>query len=180
MKGFKEVVRVFFKSKINSSSLALVGLFSLCSLSYAATFSPCDLNQDGVVNSVDVTLAVNMALGTTQCTASVEGADVCTVITVQRVVNASEGGVCVTYNTHGVTLNWAASASPNISGYDVYRGSSASGPFTMVNPTLVSGTTYFDSSVTGGQTYYYVVTAVNSSGTQSGYSTPVSASIPTP
>ena len=40
---------------------------------------PCDLNQDGVVNSADVTLAVNMALGTNTCSANVEGPNTCTV-----------------------------------------------------------------------------------------------------
>ena len=35
---------------------------------------PCDLNQDGVINTADVTLAANMAIGTATCSASVEGA----------------------------------------------------------------------------------------------------------
>jgi len=140
----------------------------------------CDINGDGVVNSTDVNLAVNMALGTTTCTANVEGPDTCTVITVQRVVNASEGQTCITYNGHGVSLSWTASTSPNISGYNVYRGTSASS-LSKINASLVTnGTSYGDSSVQAGQTYYYAITAVNSSGIESSYSTVVSATIPTP
>ena len=140
----------------------------------------CDLNGDGIVNSTDVKLAINMALGTTTCTASVEGADSCTVITIQRVVNASGGQTCVTYNGHGVTLNWTASGSANVTGYNVYRAASSTGPFTKMNNSLINGTTYADSAVQPGQTYYYVATAVNSSGQESGYSTSVLAAIPTP
>jgi hypothetical protein len=140
---------------------------------------PCDLNQDGVINGADVTLGVNMSLGTTTCTASIEGPNICTVITVQRVVNASLGQTCITYNTHGVILNWTASSGPNVT-YNVYRGSASTGPFSQLNSTAISALTYADTSVQAGQTYYYVLTAVSASG-QSAYSSPaVQATIPNP
>ena len=41
-----------------------------------------------------------------------------------------------------------------------------------------SGTTFVDGSVQSGQTYYYVVTAVDTSGTESAYSNQVQAAIP--
>ena len=144
------------------------------------TFSPCDLNQDGVVNSTDVTLAVNMALGTAACTANVEGSDVCTVITVQRVVNASEGQTCITFNSHSATLTWTASVSSNVAGYDVFRSTTSGGPYTQINSSLITSTTYTDNAVQAGQTYYYVLTAVSTSGVQSTYSTQVSGTIPIP
>ena len=37
-----------------------------------------------------------------------------------------------------------------------------------------------DNSVVGGQTYYYVVTAVDSSGAESGYSNQTQAVVPSP
>jgi hypothetical protein len=78
-----------------------------------------------------------------------------------------------------VVLTWNASASPSISGYNVYRGLSPTGPFSNVNTSLItSGLQYTDSTVQTGQTYYYVATAVNSSNVESGYSAPVTASIP--
>jgi len=145
------------------------------------SFSPCDLNQDGVVNSTDVTLAVNMALGTTACTAGLEGPSMCTVVTVQRIINASEGQVCITYNTHASALTWVSSSSLNVAGYNVYRGTISGGPYTKVNSSLITtGTSFTDNSVQAGLTYYYVVTTVDTSGNESGYSSPVTATIPNP
>ena len=83
--------------------------------------------------------------------------------------------------SHSVTLSWVASTSPNIAGYNVYRGTvSLSGPFgpTPVNSGLITSLSYVDGSVVAGTTYYYVATAVNTSGVQSGDSTPVAAIIP--
>ena len=47
--------------------------------------------------------------------------------------------------------------------YNVYRATSASGPFTQIATGLTS-TNYQDTTVTNGTTYYYKVTAVNSIG----------------
>lgn len=56
--------------------------------------SPCDLNNDGVVNSLDVTLAMDAALGNTGACNNLDGTGVCTVIDVQRVIDASLNGSC--------------------------------------------------------------------------------------
>jgi hypothetical protein len=53
----------------------------------------CDVNGDGVVNVADVQLEVKMALGLIPCT---NPSSQCTVAQVQRVVNAAQGGVCIT------------------------------------------------------------------------------------
>ncbi len=59
---------------------------------------PCDLNNDGVVNSLDVTISTNIALGTQTCTAAadINQDGVCNVIDIQRVSNTAVGGACVT------------------------------------------------------------------------------------
>ena len=77
---------------------------------------------------------------------------------------------------HSATLNWTASVSSGVTGYNVYRGT-VLGTYTQINPSLVNADTYTDTQVNGGTTYYYVVTAVSSAG-QSGYSTPATAAIP--
>ncbi len=56
----------------------------------------CDLNSDGVISLLDVELLINMNLGLTPCTANIDGPGVCEVTTIQRLVNASLGGACVT------------------------------------------------------------------------------------
>jgi hypothetical protein len=82
-------------------------------------------------------------------------------------------------STYSVNLNWDASTSPNISGYNVYRGTTSGGPYAEINNGgLVSGTTYADSTVASGTTYYYVTTAVNSSDQQSAYSAQITVQIP--
>jgi hypothetical protein len=164
----------------NGGVTALAACFFTFSLSLWAQANPCDLNNDGVVNNADVTLAINMALGIAPCSVSIEGPSTCTVITVQRVFNASLGQPCVVYNAHAAILSWTASISPNVT-YNVYRSSASTGPYTQVNSSSISGTTFTDTSVQAGQTYYYVATAVASNSSQSAYSSPpAQATIPSP
>ena len=106
----------------------------------------------------------------------------CTVITVQRVINASEGQTCITYNTHAANLSWTASTSSNISYYNIYRGTTSGGSYTKIGSTTANSgaTSYKDTSVQAGQTYYYVGTSVDISGNESGYSDQTTVTIPTP
>ncbi len=80
---------------------------------------------------------------------------------------------------HLVTLTWSASSSPGVSYYRVYRGTVSGGPYSLLT-NAVSTTSYTDSSVKSGSTYYYVTTAVNSSGVESAYSDTAQAVIPMP
>lgn len=80
---------------------------------------------------------------------------------------------------HSVSLNWSASTSV-VMGYNLYRGQIKGGPYSKLNSALDPITSYSDSSVSSGQTYYYVTTAVDSSGDESSYSNEVKAVIPTP
>src|SRR5262249_45442096 len=53
-----------------------------------------------------------------------------------------------------------ASSSTNASGYSVYRQNGTSGPWTKLNSSLVTGTSYTDSTASPGSTYTYTVHAV--------------------
>jgi hypothetical protein len=142
----------------------------------SGSFSACDLNQDGVVNSLDANLAVSMILTPATCDANIVGAGVCNVVVVQRVVNAGlPGGTCLPGNSHMASLTWTASTSPNVT-YNVYRGTSP-GSYTKLNSTSIGTTNYTDSTVQAGQTYYYVATAVDVSGNESAYSSPPATAI---
>lgn len=79
--------------------------------------------------------------------------------------------------SHDVMLSWTPSSS-NVSGYSVYRGGQKGGPYTKITSSLVPGTSYSDANVQAGLTYYYVVTSVASTGTESALSSEVSATIP--
>ncbi len=78
---------------------------------------------------------------------------------------------------HTVDLTWTAST--DVAGYNIYRGTVSGGPYTMINSSLDSTTNYSDSTVVSG-TYYYVATAVNSESQESAYSNQVTAIIPNP
>lgn len=144
------------------------------SIQAAVPLNGCDLNSDGAVNATDVNLAIGMSTGAvTPCTANIIGSGVCNVVMVQRVINASQGASC----GRTAKLSWTASTSAGVTGYKVYRSTINGGPYALVTLTPVTGTTYVDSSIQGGMTYYYVVTAVASSN-ESGYSAQVTAVVP--
>jgi fibronectin type 3 domain-containing protein len=88
----------------------------------------------------------------------------------QTLISADSGGVPAAVSDladapTATVLYW--SASPRATSYNIYRANSSVGPFTLIgnmpsdgNPTEV----YQDFSTTLGTTYYYAVTAMNSSG----------------
>jgi cellulose 1,4-beta-cellobiosidase len=65
-----------------------------------------------------------------------------------------------------LVLNWAQSSSPNITQNKIYRATTSGGPYTLV-ATLPASTSYQNGGLTSGTTYFYVVTAVNSSSLES-------------
>lgn len=81
---------------------------------------------------------------------------------------------------HQVALSWSASSSTDVVGYYVYRASAPAGPFTRINSAPSATTSFTDSSVSAGQTYYYQVTAMNTASVESSPSSAVQAVIPTP
>lgn len=89
----------------------------------------------------------------------------------------SLSGTGVAQTSYSVSLNWAPSSS-SVVGYNVYSGTSSGGPYTKLTSSPVDATSYTDKSVQSGQTYYFVVTAVNSEKQESAYSKQASAVIP--
>jgi fibronectin type 3 domain-containing protein len=83
-------------------------------------------------------------------------------------------------NQHSVALTWVASTSSNITGYNVYRATVSGGPYTELNASLLTATSYTDATAQAGETYYYVTTAVTSQSVQSGDSNQATAIVPTP
>lgn len=77
---------------------------------------------------------------------------------------------------HSVSLSWNPSTSSNIVGYNVYRGNQP-GSYGLIK-SMDSNTSYTDTTVEGGKTYYYVVTAVDSAGVESPYSNQAQALVP--
>ncbi len=89
----------------------------------------------------------------------------------------SLSGTGVTPVQHSVALAWNASTS-TVVGYNVYRSTVSGNSYAKINPSLVALLNYTDTTVQSGTTYYYVTTAVDSTGIESVYSNEVSAAIP--
>ena len=77
----------------------------------------------------------------------------------------------LTYDNNGqVVMQWAANTEPDLAGYNLYRAMQSGGPYTKINTSLITTNSYTDTNTTDGTTYYYVVTAVDHVGNESGYS----------
>jgi len=87
-----------------------------------------------------------------------------------------DGGGSGGSGAHRVSLTWQASTSNDVVAYNVYRGT-IPGSYGLLN-SMNAGTSYDDTSVQNGQTYFYVVTAINSAGAESSYSNQTQAVIP--
>jgi hypothetical protein len=92
--------------------------------------------------------------------------------------SVSVAGTGISGTSHSVTLNWAASSSSGVVGYYVYRSTTSGSSYSRVNSSASSALQYTDGTVSSGTTYYYVVTAVDSSGSESAKSGQVTAVVP--
>jgi fibronectin type 3 domain-containing protein/regulation of enolase protein 1 (concanavalin A-like superfamily) len=63
----------------------------------------------------------------------------------------------------GIALEWAPVQDSALTGYDVYRSSSLTGTYALLNSTPLTTTSYTDTATTSGSTYFYKVTAYDSS-----------------
>ena len=78
---------------------------------------------------------------------------------------------------HNVTLTWHSPAGAVI-GYNVYRGTASEGPYAKITRSPEPNVTFTDASVVGGETYFYMATAVYKDGKESKNSNQVQVTIP--
>jgi hypothetical protein len=104
----------------------------------------------------------NHALGASSVSALVHG-----------IPPITPSGLAAAPLSNKVTLTWKTSA--NAQSYTVKRATTNGGPYTTI-ATNLTATTYVDTSVVSGATYYYVVTSVNTQG-ESANSAAVSAAV---
>lgn len=82
---------------------------------------------------------------------------------------------------HSVDVAWDPSVSATLQGYNVYRSTVTGGPYTKLSATLSPTTLLFtDTTPVSGKKYFYVVTAVDTSGAESSASSEVAVTIPVP
>lgn len=93
-------------------------------------------------------------------------------------ISVSGTGQAAPPTSHSVALSWTPSVTSGVNGYNIYRATTSGGYGTVpLNPSPVSGTSYTDTTVVAGQTYFYVAAAVDA-GVQSTDSNEVQAVIP--
>jgi subtilisin family serine protease len=88
---------------------------------------------------------------------------------------ANPTGLASTAGNAVVNLVWTASIEPDLAGYRVYRSTTSGSGYAEISTVLVTATSYADTAVTNGTTYYYVIRAADTSGNLSGDSSQVSA-----
>lgn len=66
-----------------------------------------------------------------------------------------------------VVLDWNDNTDSDLAGYNVYRGTSVAGPFTKLNPALLTTSTFTDAALPTSPGVYYRVMAVDKDGNES-------------
>lgn len=87
---------------------------------------------------------------------------------------AAPSSLTATAEPGTVDLDWADNTEKDLTGYRVYRSTTAGTGYALLTGLLTTSA-YSDTSGTPGQTYYYVVTASDASGNESGPSNEASA-----
>ena len=90
-----------------------------------------------------------------------------TPVLVQATVPSAPQSLTATGGNASVSLSWAAPSSNGgspVTGYDVYRGTTAGGESATPLATNVSARSFTDASAVNGTTYFYTVAAVNAVG----------------
>ena len=127
------------------------------------------------------TLGVNQSVQLTVGFAPTASGSASGTLTITSNASNSSFGVPLTgtgvTTTHSVSLSWDDTGA-QISGYNVYRSTISGGPYSKINGALVVPTNYSDTSVVSGTTYFYVVTAVGTSGMESAFSNQTTAAVP--
>jgi glucose/arabinose dehydrogenase len=77
----------------------------------------------------------------------------------------------------GINLIWSANTETDVAGYNVYRATSATGTYFLLNSAPLTQPTYTDTTAATGSVSFYHVTAINVSGTMSAASS-ISATRP--
>src|SRR5882762_9542193 len=148
----------------------------------SVTASGASFSASGVTSGTTLTPNQAVTLSVTFAPAS-SGSLAGSVSVVSNATNSPTtvalSGTGVQLIAHSAALSWTASTSV-VAGYNLYRGTVSGGPHSKLNSSLIGPTTYTDSTVQSGQTYFYVVTAVDASNVESAYSNTISAIIPFP
>lgn len=72
-------------------------------------------------------------------------------------------GLTATASTAAIALDWDDSTEADLAGYNVYRSTSSTGPWSSLNGMLLTTSAYFDTTAQPAVTSYYMVVTVDTS-----------------
>lgn len=87
---------------------------------------------------------------------------------------AAPTGLAAVAGDGSVSLDWADNGESDLAGYNVYRDTATGGPYTQIAADVTTSD-YVDNTAVNGTTYYYVVTAVDTSSNESAAGAEVAA-----
>ncbi|GEM_PF-1196021 len=89
---------------------------------------------------------------------------------------AAPAGLAATGGLRSISLDWNDNNESDLYGYNVYRSSTSGSGYTKQNISPVTSSNYTDYFTLEGRTYYYVVTAIDTSWNEWGYLSQIAAS----
>ncbi len=98
------------------------------------------------------------------------------VMTVPSVAPAAPTSATAVALNSAIGLDWANNTESDLAGYNVYRSNASGGSRVRLNSSLLTTSSFTDSTATNGSTRYYVIRAIDRFGNESGNSAVVSAS----
>jgi hypothetical protein len=129
-----------------------------------------------IITSPDADIAEDQTTGTTGNYSATSATSTSTPWVMQMATFRTGASVP---SRHSVSISWDPSLSTDAAYYRVYRATVSGGPYSLL-ATNITATTYTDSTVQSGATYYYVTTTVSTDGLESIFSNQLKSVIPTP
>ena len=120
-----------------------------------------DIALCSMINGKYVTVSNNAAATLIAKSSSIGAAESFIVQFVSGVIPATPGGLVATPGNGQINLSWAS--SPGATGYNMERSNSLSSSYSIIASNLAA-VNYADTNLVNGNTYYYVVSAMNPAG----------------
>ncbi len=92
---------------------------------------------------------------------------------------AAPVGLSASPGSKQISLSWTANIESDVTGYMIYRSASQNGTYTMINTVNAPTTTYTNTGLSDGTTYWYKIKAYDAGSNESLLSAAVSATTST-
>ena len=176
--GLKDAEQIFFLAFTALPSNATMSNARDATVTVACALFGADGSLDKDFDEVGNSITINEPQATSDAWAAVGLTNTTVCAAPDTTAPAVPTGLTASASDGTVSLGWVVNIEPDLDGYNVYRSTMSGGPYGQINTPIVTTNAYTDNNVTNGTTYYYVVTAVDTSDNESGNSNEYSATPP--